>query len=207
MEPHIPPLYTTAESAHAPSVPLGTRGANRGLVVQTNGIGRRGRYGRVAYAAALSAGCLALAGCVTDTTATRLNTTDTASAPPSEQIAKVTRTPKHHAATAVTFKTLDSYSAVGLASWYGADFNGRRTANGETFNMNSLTAAHPTLPLHCSVRVTNLTNNRSLVLRVNDRGPYVGHRLIDVSAKSAQLLGFYDRGLARVKVEVVGREP
>jgi rare lipoprotein A (peptidoglycan hydrolase) len=99
------------------------------------------------------------------------------------------------------------YSAVGLASWYGAPFHGRRTADGETFDMNSVTAAHRTLPLPCRVRVTNLANRRSLVVRVNDRGPYVGRRVIDVSAKTAKLLGFYDRGLAKVKVEYLGRAP
>ncbi len=73
--------------------------------------------------------------------------------------------------------------------------------------MNSLTAAHPTLPLPCNVRVTNLANRRSIVVRVNDRGPYVGRRVIDVSARTAKLLGFYGRGLAKVKVDYVGRAP
>jgi peptidoglycan lytic transglycosylase len=98
-----------------------------------------------------------------------------------------------------------NYSAVGVASWYGEDFHGRPTANGETFNMNSLSAAHPSLPLPCNVRVTNLLNHRSIVVRVNDRGPYVGGRVIDVSAKTAKVLGFYDDGLSKVKVEYVGR--
>jgi rare lipoprotein A len=97
------------------------------------------------------------------------------------------------------------YSAVGLASWYGEDFHGRPTANGETFNMNSLSAAHPSLPLPCKVRVTNLLNHRSIVVRVNDRGPYIDGRVIDVSAKTAWALGFYDDGLSKVKVEYVGR--
>jgi len=96
------------------------------------------------------------------------------------------------------------YSAVGTASWYGPGFHSRTTANGETFDMHALTAAHPTLPLHSTVRVTNLDNQRSVTVRVNDRGPYVGNRVIDVSAKTARTLGFYDRGLARVKVEYVG---
>ncbi len=82
-----------------------------------------------------------------------------------------------------------NYTAVGLASWYGDDFHGRYTANGEIFDMNSLSAAHPTLPLPSYVRVTNLSNHRSVVVRVNDRGPYVGDRLIDVSVKTAKLLG------------------
>ncbi len=100
-----------------------------------------------------------------------------------------------------------NYSAVGLASWYGDDFHGRYTANGEIFDMNSLSAAHPTLPLPSYVRVTNLNNHKSLVVRVNDRGPYVGNRLIDVSVRTAKLLGFYGNGLTKVKVEYVGRAP
>src|SRR5450631_3969745 len=100
-----------------------------------------------------------------------------------------------------------NYSAVGMASWYGDDFHGRYTANGEIFDMNSLSAAHPTLPLPSYVRVTNLANHHSLVVRVNDRGPYVGDRVIDLSAKTAQLLGFHGHGLANVKVEYVGRAP
>jgi len=100
-----------------------------------------------------------------------------------------------------------NYSAVGMASWYGDDFHGRYTANGEIFDMNSLSAAHPTLPLPSYVRVTNLANHRSLVVRVNDRGPYVGDRVIDVSVRTAKLLGFYGNGLTKVKVEYVGRAP
>jgi len=100
-----------------------------------------------------------------------------------------------------------NYSATGLASWYGNDFHGRYTANGEVFDMTSISAAHPTLPLPSYVRVTNLANNRSIVVRVNDRGPYVGDRVIDVSVKTAELLGFYGHGVARVKVDYVGRAP
>ena len=100
-----------------------------------------------------------------------------------------------------------NYGAIGLASWYGDDFHGRYTANGEIFDMNSISAAHPTLPLPSYVRVTNLTNNRSIIVRVNDRGPYVGGRIIDVSVKTAQLLGFHGNGVTRVKVEYVGRAP
>src|SRR5579864_6028717 len=99
------------------------------------------------------------------------------------------------------------YRAEGLASWYGDDFHGRYTANGEIFDMNSLSAAHPTLPLPSYVRVTNLANHKSIVVRVNDRGPYVGDRLIDVSVRTAKLLGFYGEGVAKVKVEYVGRAP
>lgn len=100
-----------------------------------------------------------------------------------------------------------NYNAVGLASWYGADFHGRATANGEVFDDNAITAAHPTLPLPSYVRVTNLNNGRSLVVRVNDRGPYHGNRIIDVSMGAAHLLGFTNRGLAWVRVQYVGRAP
>jgi rare lipoprotein A len=99
------------------------------------------------------------------------------------------------------------YTAVGLASWYGDEFHGRYTANGEIFDENAISAASPVLPLPSYARVTNLRNHRSIVVRVNDRGPYVGDRIIDLSIKSAKLLGFYGQGLARVKVEYVGRAP
>ena len=95
------------------------------------------------------------------------------------------------------------YVAEGMASWYGPKFHGRKTANGETFNMNALTAAHTTLPMPSYVRVTNLENGRNLILKVNDRGPFVGDRLIDVSRRSAQLLGFEKQGVTRVRVEAV----
>lgn len=98
-----------------------------------------------------------------------------------------------------------NYSATGLASWYGEDFHGRQTANGEIFDMTSISAAHPTLPIPSYARVTNLANHRSIIVRVNDRGPYHQDRLIDVSIRAAKLLGFYDEGIARVRVDYVGR--
>lgn len=99
------------------------------------------------------------------------------------------------------------YRAEGLASWYGEDFHGRQTANGEIYDMNSVSAAHATLPMPSYVRVTNLENNRSVIVRVNDRGPYHPDRIIDVSVKTAQLLGFYSTGVARVRVEYVSSAP
>lgn len=99
-----------------------------------------------------------------------------------------------------------SYSEIGTASWYGEDFNGKPTANGERYNMNTLTAAHRTLPLPSIVRVTNLQNGRSIILRVNDRGPYVKDRIIDLSKRGAQLLGYMGQGTTRVKVEVLPKE-
>src|SRR6202158_2226305 len=99
------------------------------------------------------------------------------------------------------------YREEGLASWYGDDFHGRLTANGEVFDMASLTAAHPTLPMPCYARVTNLNNRKTLIVRVNDRGPYHGNRLIDVSNKAAELLEFKGNGVAKVRVEYVGPAP
>jgi rare lipoprotein A len=89
-----------------------------------------------------------------------------------------------------------SYRIEGVASWYGRDFHGRLTANGEIYDMHSISAAHTTLPLPCYVRVTNLDNGRSIVVRVNDRGPYHRNRVIDLSIGTAKALDFYSRGLA-----------
>src|SRR6202166_2945619 len=100
-----------------------------------------------------------------------------------------------------------NYREEGLASWYGDDFHGRLTANGEIFDMASLSAAHPTLPIPCYARVTNLSNGKSLIVRVNDRGPYHGNRVMDVSSRAAELLEFKGYGIARVRVEYVGRAP
>jgi rare lipoprotein A len=97
------------------------------------------------------------------------------------------------------------YSAEGIASWYGEEFHGRQTANREIYDMNSISGAHPTLPIPSYARVTNLGNGRSLIVRVNDRGPYHQGRVIDVSARAAKLLGFHDKGTARVRVDYVGR--
>ncbi|HQH72091.1 MAG TPA: septal ring lytic transglycosylase RlpA family protein [bacterium] len=91
---------------------------------------------------------------------------------------------------------------VGLASWYGKDFHGRKTASGESFNMYGMTAAHPSLPFDTRVKVTNLENRRSVTLRINDRGPNVRGRIIDVSLAAARELEFEQQGLAQVKVEV-----
>ncbi len=96
-----------------------------------------------------------------------------------------------------------TYDETGVASWYGATFHGRSTANGSIYDMNALTAAHKTLPMPSLVRVTNLENGRSLTLTVNDRGPFVGGRIIDVSRRASQLLGFYGDGTARVRVQSV----
>jgi rare lipoprotein A len=100
-----------------------------------------------------------------------------------------------------------NYDRVGNASWYGELFHGRRTANGEIYDMDRLSAAHPTLPLPIYARVTNLNNGRSIVVRVNDRGPYAGDRIIDLSRRSAELLGFRNQGTATVRVRYLRRAP
>src|ERR1700731_938283 len=96
-----------------------------------------------------------------------------------------------------------SYDETGIASWYGADFHGKNTANGEVFDFNELTGAHRTLPMPSVVQVTNLDNGRSIKLRVNDRGPYARGRIIDVSRRAAQLLGFEGAGTAKVRVKIL----
>ena len=99
------------------------------------------------------------------------------------------------------------YDATGVASWYGSDFHGRRTANGEIYDMNALTAAHPTLPLPSYAYVTNLDNGRTVLVRINDRGPYANDRIIDLSQQVARAIGSVGRGLANVRVRYAGRAP
>lgn len=96
-----------------------------------------------------------------------------------------------------------NYNETGIASWYGEAFHGKDTANGETFDLNAITAAHRTLPLPTIVEVTNLENGRTLQVRVNDRGPYARGRIIDLSRRSAQLLGFEGQGTAKVRVRIL----
>ena len=95
----------------------------------------------------------------------------------------------------------------GKAVWYGGRWHGRRTASGERFNKHALTAAHRSLPLGTRIRVINLENQRSVILRVNDRGPYVGRRLLDVSEQAAELLAFQRKGSTHVRVQYIGRAP
>jgi len=101
----------------------------------------------------------------------------------------------------------DKYDSTGIASWYGPQFHGKLTANGEVFDENQLTAAHPTLPMPVLARVTNLENGKSLVVRVNDRGPFAAGREIDMSKKAAEALGFMQKGTAKVRVQYIGRAP
>ncbi len=173
------------------------------------GVLRIGRLGRIAQLTALGAGCLALAACAGNVSnGNRAARSNDAGARTAVSTHTKTQRRTHTARAAPARKQArhktGGYSTVGTASWYGPGFHGRTTAAGETFNMHALTAAHPTLPIPCTVRVTNLDNRRSVTVRVNDRGPYAGGRVIDLSAKAAKVLGFYDRGLARVKVDYVG---
>lgn len=99
------------------------------------------------------------------------------------------------------------YDRRGIASWYGHDFHGRRTANGEIYDMDALTAAHPTLPMPSYAYVTNVANGRTLLVRINDRGPYAYNRIIDLSRRSARLLGIAERGTSEVRVRYAGPAP
>ncbi len=181
-------------------------------------MGQSGAYRhcvRIARVLALGAGALALANCSGGLGRVDPRYGVAASArvvKPGEPVPKgggVYRVGKPYTVAGRTYVPADdpNYSAVGLASWYGDEFHGRYTANGEIFDENAISAASPVLPLPSYARVTNLNNHRSIVVRINDRGPYVPNRIVDLSIKSAKLLGFYDRGLARVKVEYVGRAP
>lgn len=100
----------------------------------------------------------------------------------------------------------EDYEEVGMASWYGSDFHNKKTSNGETYNMNDFTAAHRTLPMPSMVRITNLENGRSIKVRINDRGPFVKNRIIDVSKRVAQELKFHTQGVTKVKVEYLKGE-
>lgn len=115
-----------------------------------------------------------------------------ASTPPGSPVKQVSKKPPHK----------KPYQ-VGTASWYGSDFMGRATASGEPYNMYDLTAAHPTLPLGSLVRVTNLRNGRNVIVRVNDRGPVVDGRIIDLSYSAARALKFKDQGVQRVRLDLV----
>jgi len=177
----------------------------------------RGPLHRLARASAIVAGCLLLVGCAGDRYARKVDprygvSTSARVIDPGEPVPKgggVYRIGKPYMVAGQTYVPEENphYSAEGMASWYGDDFHGRLTANGEVFDMNAISAAHPTLPMPCYVRVTSLVNRRSLVVRVNDRGPYHQNRVIDLSVRAAQLLGFHGDGVAPVRVEYVGRAP
>lgn len=186
-------------------------------------VGMRGRqpaasYGKALRLSAVAAGCLALANCgSSDKLLSKVDPKYGVSASPrvvelGQAVPKGGGTYRVGRPYVVAGRTYfpeedPRYRAEGLASWYGEDFHGRLTANGEIFDMESISAAHPTLPIPSYARVTNVRNGRSIIVRVNDRGPYHGNRLIDVSHKAAHLLDFRRHGTARVRVEYVGRAP
>jgi peptidoglycan lytic transglycosylase len=180
------------------------------------GFGGRGSLCLVARLAGLIAGCLILANCSGGLTG-RVDplygvSSSARVVEPGQPVPKgggVYRVGKPYTVAGREYVPQEdvNYTAVGLASWYGDDFHGRYTANGEIFDLDSISAAHPTMPLPSYARVTNLANHRSIVVRVNDRGPYVGNRVIDVSVKTAKLLGFYGNGVTKVRVDYVGRAP
>src|SRR4051812_22630111 len=181
------------------------------------GIRQSVQLGRAARAATAAAACLMLANCAQNGKFSRVDPKYGVSSSPrvvafGEPVPKgggTYRVGKPYSVAGRVYVPEEDvgYRADGLASWYGDDFHGRLTANGEVFDMGSLTAAHPTLPMPCYARVTNLGNGKSLIVRVNDRGPYHGNRLIDVSNKAAELLEFKGNGVARVRVEYVGHAP
>lgn len=103
----------------------------------------------------------------------------------------------------VASNTVRKFTQTGMASWYGRQFHGRKTASGETFDMNGLTAAHRSLPLNCYIRVTNKNNGKSVVVKVNDRGPFHGNRVLDLSYGAAKQLGITQAGTAKVSIERV----
>lgn len=105
--------------------------------------------------------------------------------------------------TAVASNSVSKFKQTGLASWYGRKFHGRKTASGDTFDMNGLTAAHRSLPLNCYVKVTNSTNGKSVVVKVNDRGPFHGNRVMDLSYGAAKQLGITNKGVGNVSIERV----
>lgn len=105
--------------------------------------------------------------------------------------------------TAVASNSVSKFKQTGLASWYGRKFHGRKTASGETFNMNALTAAHRSLPFNCYVKVTNKSNGKSVVVKVNDRGPFHGNRVLDLSYGAAKQIGLAQSGTGNVTIERV----
>jgi rare lipoprotein A len=175
-------------------------------------MGRRagGHRGRIARVGAVVCGCLALANCssskaISDKYSPRV----VADGEPVPKGGGAYRVGQPYTVNGKTYYPSEnpSYRAEGIASWYGPDFHGRLTANGEVFDMHGISAAHPTMPLPSYARVTNLDNGRSIIVRVNDRGPYARNRIIDVSIGAANALRFYGDGLAHVRVEYVGRAP
>jgi rare lipoprotein A len=181
--------------------------------------GRETLARKLMQAGAVVAGCLLLANCSSSTSklTSRVDPKYGVSASPrvvepGQPVPKgggVYRVGKPYVVGGRTYTPEENrgYRNEGLASWYGDDFHGRLTANGEIYDMEAISAAHPTMPMPSYARVTNLRTRKSLIVRVNDRGPYHANREIDLSAKAADLLGFRNHGVARVRVEYVGPAP
>jgi rare lipoprotein A len=178
-----------------------------GLMGRWAGLGHLGRIARIG---AVALGCLGLANCsASKVLSDKYSPRVVADGQPVPKGGGGYRVGQPYTINGQTYYPADnpSYRAEGIASWYGPDFHGRLTANGEIFDMHGISAAHPTMPIPSYARVTNLDNGRSLIVRVNDRGPYARNRIIDVSIGAANALGFYGDGLAHVRVEYVGRAP
>jgi len=187
---------------------------------RTPGLGGMNRYFvrqiavRLTRAAALASAALALAQC-SPLGAKYADGVGARYADDDEQVSEITASTgrftvgKPYSVRGRTYVPAEdpSYRADGIASWYGPDFHGGLTANGERYDMNGISAAHPTMPLPSYARVTNLDNGRSIIVRVNNRGPFVRNRLVDLSVGAARALDFYRHGTARVRVEYVGRAP
>jgi rare lipoprotein A len=162
----------------------------------------RREWGQFARLGALAVGCLALAHCSGPLTSKEYSKRVVEDGEPVPKGGGI-----HRAGRGSESGESGSYRTEGIASWYGPDFHGRLTANAEVYDMHSISAAHPTMPLPSYARVTNLDNGRSIIVRVNDRGPYTRGRVVDLSIGTAKALKFYSRGLAQVRVEYVGRAP
>ena len=175
------------------------------------GLGARGgQVGRIARVGAVVLGCVALANCsASRVLSDKYSERVVADGQPVPKGGGGYKVGQPYTINGQTYYPSENpaYRAEGIASWYGPDFHGRLTANGEVFDMHGISAAHPTMPLPSYARVTNLDNRRSIIVRVNDRGPYARNRIIDLSIGAANALGFYGDGLAHVRVEYAGRAP
>jgi len=187
----------------------------------------RARAGKIGWSAALAgAASLALAACSSKSDFAPLRSPFARASPPDLGVSPPRRilpetavsipkgggsyklgSPYQIAGVWYTPREEPRYDRVGIASWYGIEGHGRETANGEIFDMRALTAAHPTLPIPSYGYVSNLANGRTILVRINDRGPYANDRILDVSREAARLLGFTVQGMARVRVVYAGRAP
>jgi rare lipoprotein A len=198
-----------SRAAAAPAMPValpqGGRGAGGRMGRHVSSL----RFGGIAQFGAVAACCVVLAHCSGPFSSKEYSPRVVEEGEPVPKGGGIYRVGKPYSVNGRTYVPAEnpSYRAEGVASWYGRDFHGRLTANGEVYDMHSISAAHTTLPLPCYVRVTNLDNGRSIIVRVNDRGPYHRNRVIDLSIGTAKALDFYSRGLAHVRVEYVGRAP